>query len=150
MKPADHAKASGTNSTLREIGVALGVAVLTAVFTGAGGTLTPTGYVDAAIPAVWVGAGVLGLAALIALALPSGIRRAATEAGTAGPGEAEGGGGGDSPRGRRVPGGGDAGRMTASLPPPIRLVGCGSGSSGLARWAAPSQRFSTGWGISSR
>ena len=75
MTPADHAKASGTNSTLREIGVALGVAVLTAVFTGAGGTLTPTGYVDAAIPAVWVGAGVLALAAVISLALPSGIRR---------------------------------------------------------------------------
>ena len=50
----------GTNSTLREIGVALGIAVLTAVFTGAGGQLTPTGYVDAAIPAVFVGAGVLG------------------------------------------------------------------------------------------
>jgi hypothetical protein len=57
MRTADHAKASGTNSTLGEVGVALGVAVLTAVFTGAGGTLTPTGYVDAAIPAVWVGAG---------------------------------------------------------------------------------------------
>jgi hypothetical protein len=80
MVPADHAKASGTNSTLREIGVALGVAVLTAVFTGAGGTLTPTGYVDAAIPAVFVGAGVLGLAALISLALPSGIRRTSTVA----------------------------------------------------------------------
>lgn len=75
MKPDDHAKASGTNSTLREIGVALGVAVLTAVFTGAGGTLTPTGYVDAAIPAVWVGAGVLALAAVISLFLPSGIIR---------------------------------------------------------------------------
>ncbi len=75
MAPDDHAKASGTNSTLREIGVALGVAVLTAVFTGAGGTLTPTGYVHAAIPAVFVGAGVLGLAAIISLALPSGIRR---------------------------------------------------------------------------
>ncbi len=75
MVPDDHAKASGTNSTLREIGVALGVAVLTAVFTGAGGTLTPTGYVHAAIPAVFVGAGVLGLAAIISLALPSGIRR---------------------------------------------------------------------------
>lgn len=78
MVPDDHAKASGTNSTLREIGVALGVAVLTAVFTGAGGTLTPTGYVHAAIPAVFVGAGVLGLAALISLALPSGIRRVET------------------------------------------------------------------------
>jgi EmrB/QacA subfamily drug resistance transporter len=76
MKPADHAKASGTNSTLREIGVALGIAVLTAVFTGAGGTLTPTGYVDAAVPAVWVAAGVLAVAAVISLALPSGIRQA--------------------------------------------------------------------------
>ena len=37
----DTAKASGTSSTLREIGIALGVAVLTAVFTGAGGDLTP-------------------------------------------------------------------------------------------------------------
>lgn len=76
MRSADHAKASGTNSTLREIGVALGVAVLTAVFTGAGGTLTPTGYVDAAVPAVWVGAAALAAAAVIALALPG--RRLAT------------------------------------------------------------------------
>lgn len=68
----DHAKASGTNSTLREIGIALGVAVLTAVFTGAGGQLTPTGYVHAAIPAIVVGAAVLAGSALIALFLPSG------------------------------------------------------------------------------
>ena len=69
---ADRAKASGTNSTLREIGVALGIAVLTAVFTGAGGELTPTGYVDAAIPAITVGAAVLLGSAIIALLLPSG------------------------------------------------------------------------------
>ncbi|MGO4689358.1 MFS transporter [Glaciibacter sp. 2TAF33] len=79
MVQNDHAKASGTNSTLREIGVALGVAVLTAVFSGAGGQLTPTGYVHAAIPAVFTAAGVLGAAALIALALPSG-RRAVLDA----------------------------------------------------------------------
>ncbi|RFA12522.1 MFS transporter [Subtercola boreus] len=72
MVPADQAKASGTNSTLREIGVALGIAVLTAVFTGAGGQLTPTGYVDAAIPAVFVGGAALAAAALLALLLPSG------------------------------------------------------------------------------
>jgi MFS family permease len=72
MKPDDHAKASGTNSTLRELGVALGIAVLTAVFVGAGGKLTPTDYVDAAIPAIYVGAGVLALSALIAFALPAG------------------------------------------------------------------------------
>jgi EmrB/QacA subfamily drug resistance transporter len=75
MAPDDHAKASGTNSTLREIGVALGIAVLTAVFTGAGGQLTPTGYVSAAVPAVLVGASVLLGSALLALFLPSGIVR---------------------------------------------------------------------------
>jgi MFS family permease len=72
MRSEDHAKASGTNSSLREIGVALGIAVLTAVFLGAGGQLTPTGYVAAAIPAVFVGGSALALSALIALALPVG------------------------------------------------------------------------------
>jgi EmrB/QacA subfamily drug resistance transporter len=72
MSHKDNAKASGTNSTLREIGVALGVAVLTAVFTGAGGQLTPTGYVNAAIPAVLVGAAVLAATTLVSLALPAG------------------------------------------------------------------------------
>lgn len=72
MPEQDHAKASGTNSTLREIGVALGIAVLTAVFTGNGGTLAPDGYVDAAQPAVMVGATVVAATAVIALFLPSG------------------------------------------------------------------------------
>ena len=49
----DHAKASGVNSTVREIGVALGIAVLTAIFTGAGGQLVPSEYVDGARPAVF-------------------------------------------------------------------------------------------------
>jgi MFS family permease len=72
MKGADHAKASGTNSTVREVGVALGIAVLTAVFVGAGGALTPDLYVDAARPAVAVGGAVLALSALIGFALPVG------------------------------------------------------------------------------
>lgn len=72
MMSDDHAKASGTNATLREIGVALGIAALTAIFVGAGGQLTPTGYVDAAVPAIAAGATALALSALIALALPAG------------------------------------------------------------------------------
>ncbi|WP_127792015.1 DHA2 family efflux MFS transporter permease subunit [Agromyces sp. LHK192] len=72
MPDADHAKASGTNSTLREVGVALGVAALTAVFTGAGGELTPTGYVDAAVPAVLTGSAALAVALVAALFLPAG------------------------------------------------------------------------------
>jgi EmrB/QacA subfamily drug resistance transporter len=76
MAPENQAKASGTNSTMREVGVSLGVAVLTAVFTGAGGQLTPTGYVHAAIPAVYVGAIAIAIAAVVSIALPS-KRRAA-------------------------------------------------------------------------
>ncbi|MEO6532441.1 MAG: DHA2 family efflux MFS transporter permease subunit [Pseudolysinimonas sp.] len=72
MRPEDSAKASGTNSTVREIGVALGIAVLTAVFTGAGGQLTPTGYVDAAVPAIFVGATVVLATAIVGLFLPAG------------------------------------------------------------------------------
>ncbi len=72
MRSDDHAKASGTNATLREVGVALGIAVLTAVFVGLDGELTPTGYVDAAGPAVIVGAAALAAAALLALLLPAG------------------------------------------------------------------------------
>jgi EmrB/QacA subfamily drug resistance transporter len=80
IAPADHAKANGANSTLREIGVALGIAVLTAVFTGANGSLTPSGFAAAAQPAVLVGAGAVAVGALLALLLPAGrATRAAAE-----------------------------------------------------------------------
>lgn len=72
MRGDDHAKASGTNSTVREVGVALGIAVLTAVFVGAGGELNPELYVDAARPAVAVGGAVLAFSALIGILLPAG------------------------------------------------------------------------------
>jgi EmrB/QacA subfamily drug resistance transporter len=72
MREQDRAKASGVNSTVREIGVALGIAVLVAVFTGLNGQLTPTGYVSAAAPAVLVGAAVVAATAIASLFLPSG------------------------------------------------------------------------------
>jgi len=68
----DHAKASGVNSTVRELGVALGTAVMTAIFVGAGGELLPDMYVDAARPAVFTGAAVLFAATIVALWLPAG------------------------------------------------------------------------------
>jgi EmrB/QacA subfamily drug resistance transporter len=74
----DHAKASGVNSTVREIGVALGIAVLTAIFTGFGGELRPDLYVDGARPAVLVGAAVLFLTAIASLWLPAGRSAAAS------------------------------------------------------------------------
>ena len=72
MREQDRAKASGVNSTIREIGIALGIAVLTAVFTGLNGQLTPTGYVSAAGPAVIVGAAVVAATLVVSLFLPSG------------------------------------------------------------------------------
>lgn len=68
----DHAKASGVNSTVRELGVALGTAVMTAIFVGAGGELLPDLYVEAARPAVLTGAAVLFAATIAALWLPAG------------------------------------------------------------------------------
>ena len=81
MRDEDHAKASGANSTLREIGVALGIAILAAVFTASGGEFTPTGYADAAQDAVYVGAAALALATVIGAFLPS--RSQARETATA-------------------------------------------------------------------
>ncbi|MGV9862085.1 MFS transporter [Rhodococcus koreensis] len=70
MPEADHGTASSTNATLREIGVALGIALLTAVFLGAGGSLTPTGYIDALAPALYVGAGSVAVAVVAAALMP--------------------------------------------------------------------------------
>jgi EmrB/QacA subfamily drug resistance transporter len=68
----DHAKASGVNSSVREIGIALGTAVMTAIFVSAGGELQPDLYVDAARPAVLTGSAVLLAAAVAARWLPAG------------------------------------------------------------------------------
>ena len=78
----DHAKASGVNSTVRELGVALGTAVMTAIFVSAGGELLPDLYVDAARPAVFTGAAVLLAATVVALWLPSGKATHAAPAGS--------------------------------------------------------------------
>jgi EmrB/QacA subfamily drug resistance transporter len=66
----DLGTASSANSTIREFGVALGVAGLTAVFLGNGGRLTPTGYDGAIGPALLVGAATVVVAAVAALFAP--------------------------------------------------------------------------------
>jgi len=70
MTPDDHATASSTNSTIREIGVALGVAVLVAVFRANGGELTPYGYNAGLRAAILTGAAVVALGALTTIWLP--------------------------------------------------------------------------------
>lgn len=71
--PEDRAMASGTNSTLREVGVAMGIAVLASVFASHGSYSDPQGYVDGLVPAVWVGAAIVAVGVLVSLLLPRTI-----------------------------------------------------------------------------
>jgi EmrB/QacA subfamily drug resistance transporter len=90
---ADLGKAAGANSMMRELGGVFGIAVLVAVFAGAGSFASPQAFTDGFAPAIAVGALLSLTGALAALALPG--RRAASEPGlgAAQPAlEAEGGG----------------------------------------------------------
>ncbi|MBB6628956.1 MFS transporter [Nocardioides sp. KIGAM211] len=71
----DFAIASSANSTIREFGVALGIALLTAVFLGNGGQLTPAGYDGAIGPALLTGAAAVAVAVVAALVAPGRVRR---------------------------------------------------------------------------
>jgi EmrB/QacA subfamily drug resistance transporter len=66
--------ASGANAAFRELGGVLGIAVLGAVFSSRGGYASAQDYVSGLVPAVGVGAAVVAVGALCALALP-GRRR---------------------------------------------------------------------------
>ena len=75
LPDSDFGTASSANSTIREFGVALGVASLTAVFQGNGGQLTPTGYTGAIGPALLVGAATVLVAVVAAFFAPGRVRR---------------------------------------------------------------------------
>ncbi len=74
LREQDFATASSANSTIREFGVALGVALLTAVFLAKDGTLTPTGYDGAIGPALLTGAAAVAIAAAAATFAPRRVR----------------------------------------------------------------------------
>ncbi|MFI6939211.1 DHA2 family efflux MFS transporter permease subunit [Streptomyces sp. NPDC050418] len=70
VRPAEQGIASGANNALREVGGALGIAILAAVFSAQGGYDTGPTFVDGLQPALWAGAAAVALAALAALAIP--------------------------------------------------------------------------------
>ncbi|MFF8842349.1 MFS transporter [Streptomyces sp. NPDC015127] len=72
VRPAEHGIASGANNALREVGGALGIAVLGAVFAAQGGYESARAFTDGTVPALWIGAGVVAVAALVALMIPGG------------------------------------------------------------------------------
>jgi MFS family permease len=75
VSPQRAGQASGTNNAIREIGGVFGVAVMSTIFSGAGGFASPQAFVDGFAPALWVGGAVVGVGALVALLMPT--RRAA-------------------------------------------------------------------------
>ncbi|WP_280342379.1 MFS transporter [Nocardia neocaledoniensis] len=73
--PADQGMASGINSTVREVGVAMGIAVLASVFASYGAYTDPQSFVDGLVPAVWVGSALVAAAALVAAFLPGRLEQ---------------------------------------------------------------------------
>jgi EmrB/QacA subfamily drug resistance transporter len=78
-------QASGATNAIREVGGVLGVAVLATVFADSGSFGSPDAFVDGLVPAVWVGAAVLAVGALLALVIPG---RPAPDRAEASPGTA--------------------------------------------------------------
>jgi hypothetical protein len=62
--------ASGATNTIRELGVAVGVAVLASVFSSNGGYSSRESFVDGIVPGVMVGAAIIAAGAVIAVFLP--------------------------------------------------------------------------------
>jgi MFS family permease len=69
VRPEEEGKASGANNAIRELGGVFGVAVLASVFTANGSYATPQAFVDGMIPALQLGAGVVAVGAVAALAI---------------------------------------------------------------------------------
>jgi EmrB/QacA subfamily drug resistance transporter len=70
VRPQEEGKASGTNNAIREVGGVLGVAVLASIFARYGGYGSPQTFTDGLVPAIWVGAIVVGAGALVTLLIP--------------------------------------------------------------------------------
>jgi EmrB/QacA subfamily drug resistance transporter len=78
VREEEAGQASGATSAIREVGGGLGIAVLATVFAANGSYASPQAFVDGMTPAVYVGAAVLAVGALVALLVPK-ARPAATQ-----------------------------------------------------------------------
>ncbi|ELP61974.1 DHA2 family efflux MFS transporter permease subunit [Streptomyces turgidiscabies] len=70
VRPEEQGIASGANNAIRELGGAIGVASLAAVFSSQGGYGSPAQFVDGLTPALWVGSGAVAVAAALAFSMP--------------------------------------------------------------------------------
>jgi EmrB/QacA subfamily drug resistance transporter len=79
VRASEQGIASGANNALREVGGALGIAIMSSIFSARGGYESGQAFVDGLRPAVFTGAGVVALAGVAALLIP---RRRASVAAT--------------------------------------------------------------------
>jgi EmrB/QacA subfamily drug resistance transporter len=79
VRPEEEGKASGANNAIRELGGVFGVAVLASIFAANGSYVSAVSFVDGMIPALRVGAVVVALGAVAALALGGRVRVPAAE-----------------------------------------------------------------------
>ncbi|MDR6975372.1 EmrB/QacA subfamily drug resistance transporter [Streptomyces sp. 3330] len=84
VRPQEQGIASGANNALREVGGALGIAIMSSIFAAQGGYESGRSFVDGLRPALVTGSAVVALAGFAALLIPA-RRRAdldATDSGT--------------------------------------------------------------------
>jgi MFS family permease len=81
VRPQEAGQASGATNAIREVGGVLGIAVLASVFSANGSYASPQAFTDGMTSAIWVGAAVLAVGALLALLVPgkSAARQAQVE-----------------------------------------------------------------------
>jgi EmrB/QacA subfamily drug resistance transporter len=70
VSESERGVASGANNTIREFGIAAGVAALSSIFSTYGGFTSHQDFVDGLVPAVLTGAAVIAVGALVAARLP--------------------------------------------------------------------------------
>ncbi|KKD03715.1 MFS transporter [Streptomyces sp. WM6386] len=71
VRGSEQGVASGANNAFREVGGALGIAIMGSIFSAQGGYETGQSFVDGLRPALMTGAAVVGLAGVAALLIPS-------------------------------------------------------------------------------
>jgi MFS family permease len=83
VRPQEAGQASGATNAIREVGGVLGIAVLASVFSANGSYASPEAFTDGMTAAIWVGAAILAVGALLALLVPGkgAVRQAQVEPG---------------------------------------------------------------------
>lgn len=71
VRPQEQGIASGANNAFREVGGALGVAIMSSIFSAQGGYESAQSFVDGLRPSLVTGAAVVALAAIAALIIPT-------------------------------------------------------------------------------